>query len=250
MSQVVIFKSESEYGDDYKIALEKRGYKVKFIPVLDFGFKNLEQLGQCLLKPDDYMGIIFTSPRSVSAAKAASGAGGISPEWKSKKNFCVGESTHRMILEDLDIDSDGKLTGNASSLSTLILETVKERGDDAKPFLFPCGNLKTDTLPTRLIDNGLKLEAIEVYETVAHVDLGENLDLVINDPTVEYLVFFSPSGFNFCCDILTAKKYDLSKVKLIAIGPSTRKAIEAREFVVHKTAEKPNAEYLALALFS
>lgn len=250
MSQVVIFKSESEYGDEYKIALENRGYKVKFIPVLDFGFKNLEQLGKCLETPDNYMGLVFTSPRSVAATKTASGTSGLSADWKNKRNFCVGESTHRLILEEFEMDAEGKLTGNANSLSALILETVQLRGDDAKPFLFPCGNLKTDTLPTRLEENDLKIEAIEVYETVAHSELEESLDLVITDPTVEYLVFFSPSGFNFCCDILTRKNYDLTKVKLIAIGPSTRKGIEAREFVVHKTAEKPNAEYLALALFS
>lgn len=85
-----------------------------------------------------------------------------------------------------------------------------------QPFLFPCGNLKRETLGKRLSEHNIKLDATTVYETVKSPRLESDLtELTSNFKNLpEYLVYFSPSGVKFTKDILKEFSIELSKIKV------------------------------------
>lgn len=251
MKRVVILKSESESADTYTCLLRENNFEPLFVPTLEFRYKNLDKLYEKLTSSDAYSGIIFTSPRSVEACEQALTANApktkIDGEWTKLHNYCVGEVTHNLIHVALDLNARGKHTGNANNLADFIFENLEGARLDL-PFLFPCGNLRQDTLQLKLMDYGYFLDAVEVYETVAHTELEQNLKKALIDQKAEYLAFFSPSGVNYTNAILKKLDVDLQNCKLIAIGPSTRKCLETNGFEVYKTAEKPSVEYLVKAL--
>lgn len=244
--KVVILKSESESSDAYASLLTENNFEAIFVPTLEFGFKNLDTLRAKLEEPENFSGIIFTSPRSVEACEQAVKQTHFDKKWKELYNYCVGDVTHNIIHTALDMNARGKATGNANNLAEYIFDSL----DGARltlPFLFPCGNLRQDTLQLKLLEFGYFLEAVEVYETVAHQRLEENLRRALVDDH-EYLAFFSPSGVLHVKAALQKLNVDLSQYKLIAIGASTRKCLESNDLTVYKTAEKPSVEYLVKAL--
>lgn len=247
MKRVVILKSESESSDSYATLLRENNFDPIFVPTLGFGFKNLEKLKEKLNEPDNYAGIVFTSPRSVEACEQAIKGTNFDKKWKELCNYCVGDVTHNMIHVVLDMNARGKQTGNANNLAEYIFESL-EGQQLLLPFLFPCGNLKQDTLQLKLLEYGYFMDPIEAYETAAHPDLEANLRKALIDDKAEYLAFFSPSGVNFVNAILKKLEIRMSDYKLIAIGPSTRKSLESNDLKVFKTAEKPSVEYLVKAL--
>lgn len=249
MKRVVLLKSESESVDTYTSLLRTSNFEPIFVPTLEFRFKFLDKLREKLQTPDVYSGIVFTSPRSVEACEEALNEENLklNEKWSKLHNYCVGEVTHNLIHVALDLNARGKHTGNANNLADFIFENL-EGADLQYPFLFPCGNLRQDNLQLKLMENGYFLDAIEVYETVAHSDLESNLKRALIDDKAEYLAFFSPSGVNYTTAILKKLDMNLADFKLIAIGPSTRKCLEANGFQVYKTAEKPSVEYLVKAL--
>lgn len=252
MKRVVILKSESDSADTYTCLLRENNFDPLFVPTLEFRYKNLDKLYEKLCAVDTYSGIIFTSPRSVEACEQAiiqygGAATKLNDEWAKLHNYCVGEVTHNLIHTALDLNARGKHTGNANNLAEFIFENLEGARLD-RPFLFPCGNLRQDTLQLKLMDYGYFLDAVEVYETVAHSELEQNIKTALIDEKAEYVAFFSPSGVNYANAILKKLEIDLTNCKLIAIGPSTRKCLEAHELDVYKTAEKPSVEYLVKAL--
>lgn len=248
MKKVVILKSESDNSEVYSALLEKHGFEPVFVPTLDFSFKNLEVLRDRLLSPYKYSGLIFTSPRSITAVRDALQGQRLKDDWKPLENYCVGETSYDLILRSLDLDTKGQQSGNASNLADFIKTDLYNK-TITLPFLFPCGNLKQDVLQNKLCEYGYSLDSVEVYETVPHKDLEQNLLAVFRDESVPaFMLFFSPSGITYCSDVLEKHRLDLSKCRIVAIGPSTKKAIENRGFAVHRTAEKPSPEHVVSAL--
>lgn len=249
MKRVVLLKSESESVDSYTDLLRASNFQPIFVPTLEFRFKFLDKLREKLLTPDAFSGIVFTSPRSVEACEEALAEENlkIDEKWSKLHNYCVGEVTHNLVHVALDLNARGKHTGNANNLADFIFENLEGARLD-HPFLFPCGNLRQDTLQLKLMDYGYYLDAIEVYETVAHSDLEMNLKRALVDEKAEYLAFFSPSGVIYTNAVLQKLDVNLANFKLIAIGPSTRKCLETNGLPVYKTAEKPSVEYLVKAL--
>uniref|UniRef100_A0A1X7SP30 Tetrapyrrole biosynthesis uroporphyrinogen III synthase domain-containing protein n=1 Tax=Amphimedon queenslandica TaxID=400682 RepID=A0A1X7SP30_AMPQE len=68
--------------------------------------------------------------------------------------FVVGPSTKECVERQLGL----QVTAGG-------VADVKKAPID-KPFLFPCGNMKRDTLPVSLSENGIPLETIECYQTI------------------------------------------------------------------------------------
>ncbi|KAL9692565.1 hypothetical protein quinque_015926 [Culex quinquefasciatus] len=226
MKKVVVLKSESDNSDTYSSLLQKHGFEPVLVPTLDFSFKNLDVLRDRLLSPYKYSGLIFTSPR---------------------KNYSVGETSHDLICNHLQLNTKGQQSGNASNLADFIKTDLYNK-TITLPFLFPCGNLKQDVLQYKLSEYGYSLDSVEVYETVPHKDLERNLVQLFRGDAPAFLLFFSPSGINYCSAIFERNKLDLGGCRIVAIGPSTKKAIENKGLTVYRTAEKPSPEYVVGAL--
>lgn len=83
-----------------------------------------------------------------------------------------------------------------------------------KPVLMPCGNLSKDTISKILQDNGVASDTVQVYETVAHPDLENDLKLVIDNFTFNIIIYFSPSGINATMPLLKKYSVPLEKIKV------------------------------------
>lgn len=246
---VIVLKSESESTDRYSQLLHEYNFNAIFVPTLGFGFKNLDELRSKLMIPDKYAGIIFTSPRCIDAVQEALQSNELPGGWKMLHNYAVGEVTHNLAMTSLhQLFTQGKQTGNASNLADFIIETFD--GTKTLPFLLPCGNLRTDTLFNKLISSGFLIDACEVYETICHPDLGANLSRALKEDNLEFLAFFSPSGVNCTYEYFTKNNLSFDEKKLIAIGPSTRRAMESKNLNVFRTAERPTVECLIKVLIN
>lgn len=246
---VIIFKSESDSTDVYAEELQRHFFNPIFVPTLAFGFKNLEKLHAKLQHPDDYEGLIFTSPRCVEAVVKALENTEMPGGWKMLHNYAVGEVTHNMAMNELQqMFTQGKQTGNARALAEFIIDN--HDGDKELPFLLPCSNLAQDTLNLKLREVGFRVDACEVYETKCSPELGEKMDHALKSENVEFLCFFSPSGVNCTHDYFKAKDIPMDKYRLVAIGPSTRRALENKGLKVYCTAERPTVEHLIKVLIN
>ncbi|XP_065364574.1 uroporphyrinogen-III synthase [Calliphora vicina] len=246
---VIIFKSESESTDVYAAELQHHYFNPIFVPTLTFAFKNLEKLRAKLQHPDDYEGMIFTSPRCVEAVVKALDTQELPGGWKMLHNYAVGEVTHNFALTELQqLFTHGKTTGNARNLAEFIIDN--HDGTKDLPFLLPCSNIALDTLNIRLREDGYRVDACEVYETKCSPDLAEKMDIALKAENVEFLAFFSPSGVNCAYEYFNARNISMDKYRLVAIGPSTRRAIENKGLKVYCTAERPTVEHLIRVLIN
>ncbi|KAH8294556.1 hypothetical protein KR044_003563 [Drosophila immigrans] len=246
---VIIFKSESESTEVYAETLLGHNFQPVFVPTLSFGFKQLDQLRAKLLQPDQYAGIIFTSPRCVEAVAEALQLADLPAGWTLLHNYAVGEVTHNLALSTLQqLFTHGKQTGNARNLGEFIVDTFD--GSRQLPLLLPCGNLATDTLLSKLLEHGFCVDACEVYETKCSPQLAECMERALQSENIEFLAFFSPSGVNCAYGYFKAHNVALDQFKLVAIGPSTRRALEGLGLKVFCTAERPTVEHLVKVLLN
>ncbi|XP_018616377.1 uroporphyrinogen-III synthase isoform X2 [Scleropages formosus] len=218
---------EDDSGPDpYVKELGSFGHKATLIPVLSFKFVSLERLWEKLRQPEEYAGLIFTSPRAVEAV-----------------SMCL-ESANKTEMRNLGLNPQGEDSGTATVLSRFILEKENCR---KLPLFFPCGSLKREVLPTTLKENGVPLETLTVYQTVEHPELEKHLTDYFTDQGVPAsIAFFSPSGVKFCLEtIRRLSGPKLNHIKFAAIGPTTADAIAAEGLEVNCSAAKPTAQHLA-----
>lgn len=122
-STVLLLKSQKSGDkiDKYEVTLQEAGYKTCQVKTLDFKYINLDLLYKELNNPDDYSGIILSSPRCVNACCLSLNGEAIDPKWKTRNNFVVGETTYETALEKLDLKCEGSETGNAENLAAKII---------------------------------------------------------------------------------------------------------------------------------
>ncbi|KAJ7378796.1 hypothetical protein OS493_020394 [Desmophyllum pertusum] len=121
--------------------------------------------------------------------------------WQEKMIFVVGKATAKAASERLGLESCGRDAGSADALVPIILQSVKP---GINPLLFPCGNLRRETIPTAMAKADIALDGIQVYSTCADSKIKPSLEDFIREKGVpSYAVFFSPSGVNFTADILS-----------------------------------------------
>lgn len=246
MPAVVLIKSESDGPDKFATVLEENNFHVFSIFCINFQFKNLEVLRDKLAKTDDYEGIVFTSPRAVHGVHKAT-EGKLSG-WSDKRNFCVGEATSELVESLLGLKAEGEQSGNAQKLAEIMISSHTKE-PFLKLFLFPSGNLKQDVLENSLEESAIKVESIEVYETVQHAELDESIHKLKTEK-IDFIVFFSPSGVKFSLPLLRNHQINLDNIKIIAIGPSTKKSLDENELQCHRMCSKPTPESLIEALTS
>ncbi|GLH05935.1 Uroporphyrinogen-III synthase [Gryllus bimaculatus] len=249
LREVYLFKAQTDDDNDefsFSKVIEDTGFLPKTIPVLDFEYCNLELLKDCLARPADYSGIIFTSPRAVKAVvKCLESAENCLPEWKEHSMFVVGESTKRILKNDLGLIGRCGSTENAQGLAECITQKSYNH-----PLLFPCSDIRRSTLPLCLSQKNVPYREITVYCTQKNPCLEEMLCNVTNggEEYPEYLVFFSPSGVKHCLPILFQLSIPLGDTKIIAIGNATASALKEANIIVWACLSKPAPQCLLEAL--
>ncbi|EFA10147.1 uroporphyrinogen-III synthase [Tribolium castaneum] len=236
---VLLLKSDTT-DDKYTKLLQARNFKVMAVKTLVFEYKNAAILREKLLSADKYSGILLSSPRCVSAVSQALEKRLVQELWGPKSNYTVGESTYKEALDKLGVECQGKESGNAKNLAQLIIQS---KAQFTKPFLFPHGNLKTDTLKLELGRENLQIEGVLVYDTLPNPDIAQELSECTNNFTdiPEFVIYFSPSGLHSSIEYLRKLLTDRG-VKIIAIGPVTELALQDLNLTVHAVAKSPTPE--------
>lgn len=223
---VLLFKVPPSNNEDdfYEVMLVKENFNVKQVKTLDFEYKNLDTLKTKLKSPDEYSGIIFSSPRCVFGTKNALCDEKLDAKWKGKSNYVVGSTTHETAIKCLGIDCLGKESGNANNLAVIIIkgklhycstmhqdqivknmhtfnllqylfvESQKTEGNCT--FLYPHGNLKLDILKNQLEPEGITLDEVCVYDSITNPNIEKEFQKVTENllEIPEFMVFFSPSA--------------------------------------------------------
>ncbi|KAM3913651.1 uroporphyrinogen-III synthase isoform 2-T2 [Leptodactylus fuscus] len=245
-------KSGDIASDPYVQELSSHGYQATLIPVLSFTFVSLEHLSDKLAHPENYEGLIFTSPRAVEAVRLCLGINkeawehSLKARWNTKHIYVVGKATAALVGE-LGLSSEGEASGNAEKLADLICsKPISYSG----PILFPCGSLKREVLPKRLKEKNVPLESITVYQTAQHPDIASCLtDYFTKEGIPGSVVFFSPSGVKFCLKLLQELSSDrINEIKFASIGPTTSEAMVAEGLTVSCTAKNSTPQDLAEGL--
>ena len=285
---VLILKSKNE-DDKYEALLDERGYVPVFVPVLSFKFINQETLTERLKNPQQHSGIVFTSQRAVEAvhfciedsAFKEQWSSSVKEKWSSLPVFVTGKATGKQARKKLEFPSIfGEMSGSAQALAEIILKTLP--ADLNKELLFPCANIKKETLPNIVKEKGYGIHCITAYCTQPDPNLVESLQKLFEKPSgipvhlweaserpaitqtfglpdqtlaspgeasatfrqPACIVFFSPSGVNFARDALHQTLMSFEHIKLVAIGHSTAQELRKHGLTVSGVPEKPDPQAL------
>lgn len=191
-------------------------------------------------------GLILTSPRSAEAIKLASKQETtILEPWKNLPAYCVGPSTESLAKKDLGLTNClGSQCGNAENLAEFI---VSGRRHEDKPILYPCSEISRDTIEKHLTENGFKVEKIISYKTVPCENLKQDVERIFK-PIPQVVVFFSPSVVENIVTTLGEEAVILKRVKIVAIGSVTSRALTNAGIEVDAISEKPEPEALLQAI--
>ncbi|MBL0736292.1 uroporphyrinogen-III synthase [Flavobacterium sp. GN10] len=145
--------------------------------------------------------LIFTSQNAVHSVLSHSN----SEQLKKKNVYCVGLKT-KTLLSDNGFNVVA-YTGYAADLAEIITLIY---GNES--YTFFSGNLRRDTLPDALKENGIKFNEIQVYETTLQPQK------IKANP--EAVLFFSPSGVKSFL-----KHNTINKQICFCIGDTTAEAL-------------------------
>ncbi len=146
--------------------------------------------------------VIFTSQNAVESVLANSKI----TEIKTRKCFCVGEKT-KALLEQHDFEVI-EYSGYAAELASIIFNRYPKNS-----FTFFCGNIRRDVLPDALNLAQIKLDEVEVYETVLTPhQMGNKADGIL---------FFSPSAVESFL-----KENKIEDEQCFCIGNTTAEALK------------------------
>ena len=130
--------------------------------------------------PERIKNAIFTSQNGVNSFFANVRSSAV------EHCFCVGEKT-KMALER-NGQNVIKTTEYASELAEYLVKNQKDRY-----FHFFCGNLRSEEIPSKLKDNNIAFEEIQVYKTTLTPKKFERY--------FDAILFFSPSGVRSYCEV-------------------------------------------------
>ncbi|HEU0124861.1 uroporphyrinogen-III synthase [Flavobacterium sp.] len=145
--------------------------------------------------------LIFTSQNAVHSILSHPD----SEQLKKKNVYCVGSKT-KTLLSDNGFNVVAH-TGYAADLAEIITLIY-----GSESYTFFSGNMRRDTLPEALKENGIKFNEIEVYETTLQPQ-----KLKANP---EAILFFSPSGVKSYL-----KHNTINKQICFCIGDTTAEAL-------------------------
>ncbi|XP_028407629.1 uroporphyrinogen-III synthase-like [Dendronephthya gigantea] len=272
---ILILKSKNE-NDNYERLLHEHGYRTVFVPVLSFKFINQEALKDRLNNPEKHSGLIFTSQRAIEAVQLCLSDPVFEEKWSSLLKeqwshlpvFVTGKATGKQVREKLNFSSVfGEDSGSAQALSITILNTLP--ADLNKELLFPCANIKKETLPNILKEKHYGICCITSYCTQPDPKLLDSLKIIFqtSSSTTEFseasglssefpeetsqppaqpscIVFFSPSGVTFAHNALQQSIKSFENVKLVAIGQSTAQEMQNLGLTVSGIPKKPDPQSL------
>jgi len=173
--------------------------------------------------------IVFTS---MNAVEAVANYMDEQPDWRI---YCIGAATQRLVKQHFGEAAIAGTAPDASQLAELIVE--EEAGEE---IIFFCGDQRREELPAILEANGLELEEIVVYQTIA---VPHKINKAYNG-----ILFFSPSAVD---SFFSGNKIN-GPTLLFAIGNTTARTIKkysASKVIVGDEPDKENLVEKMLEVF-
>lgn len=243
---VILLKVPSS-DDLYGSVMRRHNLDPIFIAPSHFVFKNLKLLQMKLQEPHKYAGIIFASPRCVQAVNEALDKAPLPNCWRPLHNYSLGKNTHSLAWQSFQkLSTMGDHAVNANNLCDLIVETFGPKRD--LPLLMPCGNGVGQTLRLRLVAQGFRVDACEVYESRSHPEFMEQMRHALKFKRMETIVFFGPSSVRSSQEFFGSYNVSLKDRKLIAVGGATRKAMEDAGLQVNAVVDPTNVDQLIMTI--
>ncbi len=170
--------------------------------IIEADFIKTENIPFDLKKIND--NLIFTSQNAVLSILNHPNI----EDLKKKTVFCVGSKTKELLNENgFKVEAH---TGYAEDLAEIISLVYADES-----YTFFSGNLRKDTLPNILTENGITFNEIKVYET--------SLTPQKIKETVDAILFFSPSGVTSYL-----KNNSITNEILFCIGTTTASSLEEK----------------------
>lgn len=163
--------------------------------------------------------VVFTSSNAVNAVSK------IVKEKPAWKIYCIGPKTTTLVADAFGTESILATGNNAEELSEKIMSN-----SSIKKMIFFSGNQRRDELPGKLIQHGIELEELVVYETIeTPTTVSDNYDGIL---------FFSPSAVR---SFFSKNKIN-NETALFAIGNTTMNEIKLFSNQPVITPDIPSAE--------
>lgn len=265
--KIVLFKAteNDDKPDEYVELFRKNHLKVFCLSPIKFKFNDLDIL--CAKLRDDFQSnyscLVITSPRILQILKCLIDQQQLTIACLRRiPCITVGPQTFRRLANEFAINSliDNELLDikNAKELANYLKENQDKLAkliDLDKPLLYPTSDLSNEELKIQLADTAFQIEKLICYETLSNDCLDAELDSLLKGSTLvehptagriesEFLfVFFSPSGIKSVQQMVKCIRH-LDRIPAIAIGPTTRKAIEEQKLNLVSTAPRPTPEGL------
>ena len=152
------------------------------------------------------------------------------------KYFCITEQTANYLQKHITIRKRKIFSGNktAMDLEPYILKNKNEK------FLFPCSDIRNNSIPNLMKKHNIALTEAITYETVP-ADLSD-----LTEVFYDIICFFSPSGVHSLLHNFPHWKQNATR--LAAFGPTTAKAIKDLGLTIDIEAPLPNAPSMVGAL--
>jgi uroporphyrinogen III methyltransferase/synthase len=226
--RVVVIARAAGPNDELRLRLETLGARVRTWHTLRFlPPASWTALDDALGDLSRFDWVVFTSPRAVEAASSrlprpggsATGAAALVP-----RIAAVGAASARALRSaGWPVDLEGHGPGARGLVETFSPDQVRGRR-----FLFPAGDLSGSDLVDGLTALGGQVERVEAYRTEIMVP---DRDEVASDlrEGVDAIVFASPSAVGAVHGALADPfPTALEGVRVVAIGPTTGKALQDR----------------------
>lgn len=219
----------------YDRLAQKYDVKVDFREFIDVNGLSGKEFRQQKIDILTHTAIIFTSRNAVDHFFRLCGEMKIEMP-ADMKYVCISEQTANYLQKYITVRKRKVFVGErtAADLEPLILKNKKEK------FLFPCSNIRNDSIPDIMEKHKIPLTEAIIYETVPS-DLSD-----LTEVFYDIICFFSPSGIQSLVDNFPGWKQN--KTRLAAFGPTTAQAITDAGFILDIIAPLPNAPSMTGAL--
>lgn len=228
-------KNDGKKTSPYDNLNEKYGVKVDFRNFIAVDGLNHKEFRKQKIDILAHTAIIFTSRNAVDHFFR------ICEELRIEipaemKYFCISEQTANYLQKYITIRKRKIFTGSrtAADLEPYFVKHKKEK------FLFPCSNIRNDSIPDIMAKHKLSLTEAIIYET-GPADLSD-----LTDVFYDVICFFSPSGVHAL--VQNFPDWQQKNTRLAAFGPTTAQAILDEKLILDIEAPLPNAPSMTGAL--
>lgn len=219
----------------YSELVKKLNVKVDFRAFIEVQPITVKEFRRQKINILDHTAIIFTSKNAVTHFFDICKESKIEMPIEMKY-FCVGEQTANFLQKFIVVRKRKIFAGN-KTIEDLFPLFKKHK---TEKFLFPCSNIRKDSLPEFMEKNSMILKEMILYQTVS-----ANLSDLAN-VNYDVLAFFSPSGVTSLFE--NFPEFKQNNTRIAAFGPTTAAAVRNAGLILDIEAPLPNAPSMTGAL--